>query len=572
MADAYDKPGANLTKADTHNKSGAKLLAQNRVEEALHQFNKALPLYTSALGKHHIAIAGIWNNIGIAHRCLHDHSHALQAHVNALHINEAFGGNVGVAGCLQAIGSVHLDAGRYKIALTKFEEALAIYRELYDPGHLSVADAHTNVGICLYSVCRFGEALEAHNAALNIRMQADAQLDVAKSRDNIGTVHKAQGDTDKALDEWQKSLEIKKRLMPEGGIDAARTLNNIALAHSAKGNHQQAISSLTSVLGVFEEALGKENLHVARTKLNLGTVYLCAGRYTDAHKFYEESAALKARLIGTEHVKYASSLVGTAHALKKLGKLEEAMVKFKIALCIRKNRLGPTHLDVAATHNIIGSVYYDQKRFDKAVDAWETELAIRLSLVGEQHPSVAVAQGKIAAVYIHQGKFAKALELLRKQLAVQEMLGTDQLDLAKTYNSIGHVHVKQGNHDDALDAYTRSLESMVKVHGRKHPDVAATQAIMGSLYRSSGKFSESIKMYTDAHAACSDLLVRDHPTLLGMREVLSEVYTEYGEAMRRESLKAEFEAMKLFGLADVLNEKRPRTDADLTQSKRAKTV
>ena len=53
---------------------------------------------------------------------------------------------------------------------------------------------------------------------------------------------------------------------------------------------------------------------------------------------------------------------------------------------------------------------------------------------------------------------------------MHQALGRDHQDVAKTYYNIGHVRQQQAKLPEVLEAYQKSLDVEIKIHGLKHLD------------------------------------------------------------------------------------------------------
>jgi len=79
--------------------------------------------------------------------------------------------------------------------------------------------------------------------------------DLAKSYNNIGLVYNSKGEYDKALEFYQKSLEINLISLPPNHPDLATSYNNIGLVYNSKGEYDIALEffqkNQSSVIVVF---------------------------------------------------------------------------------------------------------------------------------------------------------------------------------------------------------------------------------------------------------------------------------------------------------------------------------
>ncbi|MDP6036062.1 MAG: tetratricopeptide repeat protein, partial [Verrucomicrobiota bacterium] len=73
-------------------------------------------------------------------------------------------------------------------------------------------------------------------------------------------------------------------------------------------------------------------------------------------------------------------------------------------------------------------------------------------------------------------------EHYQKSLAIQlKKLGPEHPHVALSYNNIGLVHRKKGEHNKALEHYQKSLAIHLKKLGPNHPDTKKTKAELDAL-------------------------------------------------------------------------------------------
>jgi len=220
--------------------------------------------------------------------------------------------------------------GNYKMAATKYEEALRI-QMMWTPtennndssDNSEIIGLKMDLGDCYKAFERYERALENYEEALRLHMivvrkerqrqrQAeqltlstgksddnaseneneknksmpavlDPNADILNSpveavlRHNIGLMHAHLGRHDIAMEEYQSSLRIKRRL-DETHPDIGLTLNGIGALQATKGDYKSALSYFREALYIYElrsqnfYAFGKEDENIMQTKKNIELV------------------------------------------------------------------------------------------------------------------------------------------------------------------------------------------------------------------------------------------------------------------------------------------------------------
>ena len=153
----------------------------------------------------------------------------------------------------------------------------------------------------------------------------------------------------------------------------------------------------------------------------------------------------------------------------------------------------------------------------------------------------------LATVYYSQGNYDDALYFYNKTLFIREnVLGLDHPDTASTYNKIAIVYRAQGNYDDALAFYKTALAIREKVLGFEHPDTASTYNNIAIVYRIQGNYDDALKFYKKALVIREKVLGFEHPDTASTYNNMAVVYRAQGNNQ---------EAQKFFEKALAIREK-----------------
>ena len=100
--------------------------------------------------------------------------------------------------------------------------------------------------------------------------------DTADSYINIGVVYAEQGDYEKALEFFFKSLAIYEKVLGAEHPNTADSYYNIAIIYKGQGNYETALEYFQKSLAIYEKVLGcehpntrscQENIEEAKAKL-----------------------------------------------------------------------------------------------------------------------------------------------------------------------------------------------------------------------------------------------------------------------------------------------------------------
>ena len=244
----------------------------------------------------------------------------------------------------------------------------------------------------------------------------------------------------------------------------------IAWYQERYGRYAKALEYYERSLEIRLELYGEKHRDVAKCYNNIGTIYYNQGNHKKALEYYEKSLEIRLELYGEKHGDVATSYNNIGTICYNQGNHKKALEHYEKSLEIRLELYGEKHGDVATSYNNIGSIYDDQGNHKKALEYYEKALEIWLELYGEKHGDVATSYNNIGYIHGVQGNPEKALEYLEKSLEIKlELHGEKHGDVATSYNNIGYIYRIQGNLEKALEYYEKAYEIWNDFLGPDHP-------------------------------------------------------------------------------------------------------
>lgn len=127
------------------------------------------------------------------------------------------------------------------------------------------------------------------------------EMDKAAGYDSIARASLEAGNYDRALEYYQKALDIRERVLGKNHPDTAGTYNNIATAHHDKGDDDRALEYYVKALAIFERVLGPDHPDTAQVYHNLGVEYEDKGFYDWALEYYQKALTVREKQLGKDH-------------------------------------------------------------------------------------------------------------------------------------------------------------------------------------------------------------------------------------------------------------------------------
>lgn len=386
-------PSDHIKIADTLINIGDVYRNQNRLEEALDLYWQALKIYQLKLPSNHISLASTLNNIGLIYSNHDRLDNALNNYNESLRIKKLIlaSNHCSIGQTINNIANVYRKQNRYEEALVNYKEALSIFKLTNNHDkHSSIATLINNMGILNYKQNRLDEALVNFEEALEIFEEILPLNHFLKAQTihNIGLVYSDQNRLDDALENYRKALAIYKITLPLDHSSIAEITNNIANVYSKQNRLDEALINFEEALRISKISLPSNHSSIAMTINNIANIYSNQNRLDDALKSYEEALRIKKLSLPSFHSSIAQTINNIGHVYWKQNRLDEALKKFEEALQMKKKLLAPNHCSIAQTLNNIGLVFVDQNKLDEAYAYFQEALTIFRLTLPEKHPHV----------------------------------------------------------------------------------------------------------------------------------------------------------------------------------------
>ena len=228
----------------------------------------------------------------------------------------------------------------------------------------------------------------------------------ANTRNNLGSVLKELGESQKAISCFQKAIEIQS--------NHAGAYYNLGIVFNELGELQKAISC-------FQKTIGIQSNHVG-AYYNLGNAFRELEESKKAIGYYE-----KAIQINPNH---AGAYNNLGNALKDLGEHKKAISCYEKAIQINPNHAG--------AYNNLGNVFRELEESKKALGYYEKAIQI--------NPNHTYAYNNLGNVFKDLGEHKKAISYFQK---TNSIVSKEEL-------------LKYSYLLDGLEDYKKKLEKFIK--------------------------------------------------------------------------------------------------------------
>ncbi|MDX9846524.1 MAG: tetratricopeptide repeat protein [Tenuifilaceae bacterium] len=202
--------------------------------------------------------ANALREIGLAFRKQGRFDEALALHEEVQVIYQVLNDTLRVAQCLVNKGNIHYNWGNYDVSLQNYFDALRSYEAIGNV--IGIADCQNNIGSVYKEMEDFDKALEHHFASAKLFEDLLASPKPASDLvtikrglsycyNNIGVAYWNLNDNRKAIEYYQKSLNLKNDIEDKNGV--AQGYNNIAIVFATDEDYTGAIAFFKKALEVY---------------------------------------------------------------------------------------------------------------------------------------------------------------------------------------------------------------------------------------------------------------------------------------------------------------------------------
>ncbi|KAL4455289.1 hypothetical protein ABPG74_012441 [Tetrahymena malaccensis] len=215
----------------------------------------------------------------------------------------------------------------------------------------------------------YAMAYEYYDILLQIRLKrllpkTISSPQIAQSHTLIGFVHEKMNQLDKAQENHQKALMMRKHLYGEIHQEVADSMINLSMIQIRKGLYQEALKMQEQALKI-KEKLMPDSADVAQCMNNLAILLETLGNFESAISYHEKSIAIKKKIYGEQSSSIATSYNNLALTYQNSSQPDKAIPLFKNALQIRE-KIDENSEEVISVLNNLQAIYMDLGDYDQA--------------------------------------------------------------------------------------------------------------------------------------------------------------------------------------------------------------
>jgi len=272
------------------------------------------------------------------------------------------------------LGREDSNLGNYFEGLQHFKEAAGIAESENDGRGL--VDSWNEIGITYFKMSNYEDAQTFYFKALKKAEEIDYKNRVKGLKNNIAIIYSIYKDHDKALELFNKLLEIYEK--EKDFFHFALTSVNIANIYDEIGEYEKGFQYLDRAIPIFTES--GNNLMLTSTLNNRGVIYLKLNKKNEALADYQRALEI------SEENNYESGIISSSINIGEYwaneNKLEKALAFFEKALKIALEDLNKA--SIKDCYAGIAKVYTLQGNYQKALEKTKQFMAYRDEIYNER--------------------------------------------------------------------------------------------------------------------------------------------------------------------------------------------
>lgn len=372
------------------------------------------------------------------------------------------------ANVLRNLGEAAWTQGDLNTAGKYLQEALDMQRQTIGEEHEEYADTLGDWCLVLLGLHKYEEAEAGMRRALEIR-EATLSADHASIGNNLCNLAHAllvQGKSDGVEDMMKRSVDIAIKSYGEDSPRTAICINNLGGFHLDKGNLNEAARNFERSLAIKERILGKNSPAIIKNLNNLAAVYSRLGRNAEAQNLRARSGTLmRSKLEGSDK-KDIDTMIFLSDKLVADRQHDEAALVLEQALDVAKREFGENSLKAAQVLNLMGAAAHARGDVDKAKDYYIKVLNIRKKQHGKKHPKVAETLRSVSTCLLTQGLRDHSAILTAQAQAIEFASGLEDPELAAMRMIYNQRRDAKGERDPHVLQTLRMLAEMYNMRGQ----------------------------------------------------------------------------------------------------------
>lgn len=265
------------------------------------------------------------------------------------------------------------------IQLGKYEQASALCDEVHSraqkskkPAMLGAITLSTR-GFLYLNQGQADQALELLEQASVTLNAENAPLYLARTLAYLSQAYSSTGKYAQAEEQLQMALSIRQDQLPETHELIAASYNDLGMVYS-QTDVDKALDYFDKAIEMYAKLHGTDHPKIAIANTNMAIAYRSLKLYGDAITNFEDALRIWQSIYSRPHPSQAFVMLNLGQTYAIMGELNTALTYYEKALAIYESTHGKKHPDIASTYNLIGKLKVTQGKFDEGLAIYQQAL------------------------------------------------------------------------------------------------------------------------------------------------------------------------------------------------------
>ena len=355
----------------------------------------------------------------------------------------------------------------------------------------------------LYDIIgEFAKALECKHLCLeSILTNPNAsQTDIAAIRNNIGNTLQKLGQDSEALQHYQRSLEIRRKIFGDNHTDIASSLTNIGNSLDNQAKYQEALRLHRKSLKINFKIYGESHYKIVDSLSNIGKTLQNDGKYELSLRYKQKAVEIAHKIYRGCHPRLGILLHNLSITLESLHRYEDA-IRYRLEGLNVKSQIHQVgHPTLVNSSNMLATLYSRMGRYDEALVQFNTSLEISRKVCNDSVIATILNNVVVTLIILH--RYSEAL-LKRDELleTASRAYPNNHPIIGTILSNFGECLGKLGRYDEALIEHQRSLNMRTQIYDHNHVDIGLSYLNLGNMFNALSRHKEAIE-YT-ANQKCT---------------------------------------------------------------------
>lgn len=335
-------------------------------------FNRNIKVYLSKSGVPDTCLALTYNGLGTVYYLQNKLAEALKEYQKAVETYEKINHTKSpdYANSNQNVGIIYSETGNYVKAEQYFLRSLKTYQDIFRPDNPKLASLYLNVGYFYLIVRNDSKALEYMKRAENfyIAQNQSNSINAGLLFLNMAGIYIYTADYEKAQSYLDKSLEIISVKDPGNKNELQTIYLNMGFIAEKKG--QYAVAKEYYLKGL---SIGDRLKNTVKVLRGLANVSYKLSDQQDANTYYKAALQTSIEMNGGEHSETALAYLRYGDFLSATGNTQ-ALFYLEKSLDLYKKAFGQVNIDVSTAYHYIGNYHYRAHDYSQALEYFQLSL------------------------------------------------------------------------------------------------------------------------------------------------------------------------------------------------------